>query len=149
MGVKMKISELKKTNVWELNKHQFELPKQKSKDRPKGRIVTKYYKKADEHKDWIALNLFLWAQENGKQLWEEYYFDDERRWRSDYALPEMRILIEYEGLMSEKSRHTTLKGYTGDTDKYNAAQGGGWVVLRFTVINYKTMLTALNKHIKR
>lgn len=68
---------------------------------------------------------------------EEYRFHPKRRWRFDFAIPELMIGIEYEGLVSEKSGHTTFKGYTKDTEKYNEAQKLGWIVLRYTALNYR------------
>jgi len=49
--------------------------------------------------------------------------------------------------MSEKSRHTSISGYTKDTEKYNLAGSCGWQVRRFTALNYKDLLTELNKHV--
>lgn len=49
------------------------------------------------------------------------------------------LAIEYEGLMAEKSRHTTIDGFTGDCDKYNAAVLLGYKVLRYTAKNYTQM----------
>ncbi|WP_290861894.1 hypothetical protein [Flavobacterium sp.] len=66
----------------------------------------------------------------------ELKFDEVRRFRFDWAIPELKLAIEYEGLNSEKSRHTTKKGYTGDCVKYNLAILNGWKVLRYTALNY-------------
>jgi very-short-patch-repair endonuclease len=66
----------------------------------------------------------------------ELKFDDIRRYRFDWAIPDLKLAIEYEGLNSEKSRHTTKKGYTGDCQKYNLAVINGWKVLRYTAMNY-------------
>jgi very-short-patch-repair endonuclease len=110
-----------------------------------GRIVAKHFKKQSKEKDWIGLVLLGWCSERGLRLMEEYKFDENRRWRADYAIPEKNVLIEYEGLFSEKSRHTTAKGFTGDTEKYSAASLSGWTVLRFTALNYRTLPAALNK----
>jgi hypothetical protein len=66
----------------------------------------------------------------------EYRFHDLRKFRFDIAIPAMKIGIEYEGLMSEKSRHTTIEGFTMDCFKYNLAQLNGWKVLRYTAKNY-------------
>lgn len=80
----------------------------------------------------------------GKPYFAEYAFHPERKWRFDFAIPELKIGIEYEGLLSDKSRHTTVKGYTNDSEKYNAAQMLGWRVLRYTAINYKQLASDLN-----
>jgi hypothetical protein len=75
----------------------------------------------------------------------EYRFHDVRQYRFDIAIPDKMIAIEYEGLNSEKSGHTTLKGYTKDTDKYNLAASLGWTVLRYTALNYKSFTITLIK----
>lgn len=76
------------------------------------------------------------AKSCGVTLVPEHKFHPTRRWKFDYAIPDLKIGIEYEGLVSRKSRHTTLKGYSGDCEKYNEAALHGWKVLRYTVINY-------------
>jgi len=67
----------------------------------------------------------------------EYKFSADRKFRFDIAIPKHKIAIEYEGIFSTKSRHTSLKGYTMDTEKYNLAQIEGWKVLRYTASNFK------------
>ena len=69
----------------------------------------------------------------------EHKFHEERKWRFDIAIPSLKIAIEYEGIMSRKSRHTTVTGYTKDCEKYNAATIAGWRVLRYNAINYKSL----------
>ncbi|MFL5811344.1 MAG: hypothetical protein ACJ749_17610 [Flavisolibacter sp.] len=96
-------------------------------------------------KEWIGMHLNAWCQANKLTLEKEFAFHPERKWRFDFAILEKKVAIEYEGLMSEKSRHTTVTGYTGDAEKYNAAQSLGWKVLRYTAVNYKTMIEDLTK----
>lgn len=67
----------------------------------------------------------------------EFKFHATRKFRFDVAFPEHKLALEYEGLVSEKSRHTTITGYTRDCDKYNEAVLLGWKVFRFTAINYR------------
>lgn len=67
----------------------------------------------------------------------EHSFHPTRKWRFDAAIPNLMLAIEYEGLFAKKSRHTTVSGFTGDTEKYNQAQVLGWRVLRYTAKNYK------------
>src|SRR2546421_13071443 len=81
-----------------------------------GRIVSKHFKKRSKEKDWIAWNLLYWANTHAVTLEEEYRFC-ERRFRFDHAIPSLKIAIEYNGIMSAKSRHTTVTGYTGDMNK--------------------------------
>ena len=77
----------------------------------------------------------------------EYPFLEGRKYRFDIAIPDYRIGIEYEGLMSDKSRHTTVQGYSGDCTKYNLAQIAGWRVLRYTTINANEFIHDLKKMI--
>jgi hypothetical protein len=71
-----------------------------------------------------------------------------KQYRFDFALPDNMIGLEYDGLMSEKSGHTTLTGFTKDTGKLNLAIQEGWQVLRYTVLNYQNVLQDLEKLIK-
>lgn len=66
---------------------------------------------------------------------KEHLFHPDRKWRFDLAFVEQKIAVEYEGIMSEKSRHTNVVGYTNDIEKYKAANDLGWTVLRYTVLN--------------
>lgn len=68
---------------------------------------------------------------------KEHRFHDTRRWRFDYAFPDIKLAVEYEGIFSGKSRHTTLKGYDGDAEKYNEAVLLGWRVLRVTALSLR------------
>jgi len=67
----------------------------------------------------------------------ELKFSKHRKFRFDIAIPKDKIAIEYEGIFSQKSRHTSIKGYTMDTEKYNLATIEGWKVLRYTAQNFK------------
>jgi hypothetical protein len=69
----------------------------------------------------------------------EHVFDSKRKFKFDIAiLPiENKIAIEYEGLFSEKSRHTSLTGYPRDCEKYRLAVINGWRVLRYTAFCLK------------
>lgn len=67
----------------------------------------------------------------------EHRFHTKRNWRFDLAIPEHKLGFEYEGIFSEKSRHTTYAGYSEDAVKYNAAALLGWRVFRYTSKNVK------------
>ena len=67
----------------------------------------------------------------------EHKFLNNRKFRFDVAILPLKIAIEYEGLMSEKSGHTTLVGFTKNTEKYNLAVIYGWKLLRYTCKNYQ------------
>lgn len=81
----------------------------------------------------------------GVEYKAEVCFHPTRKWRFDFAIVEHKIGIEYEGINSEKSRHTTITGYTEDANKYNEAQKLGWKVLRYTAINYKNITEDLKQ----
>lgn len=75
----------------------------------------------------------------------EYRFDAKRKFRFDIAIINHKIAIEYEGIVSAKSRHTNITGYTNDCRKYNLAQALGWRVLRYTALNCEEFLSELSK----
>ena|SRR5258708_32033853 len=69
---------------------------------------------------------------------EEVKVCEDRKYRADWkvSIGNKHVLIEYEGINSAKSRHTNIKGYTNDCEKYNLAQIHGYMVLRYTTINF-------------
>ncbi len=79
---------------------------------------------------------------------KEYRFNDKRKFKFDFCLPTQKIGIEYEGLHSDKSRHTQINGYSNDVIKYNLALIDGWRVLRYTANNYMNILTDLETLLK-
>lgn len=102
---------------------------------------------------WMHWNLKVWCAEKKLVLYKEMYFDRDRKWRFDFGILDnngqvknwQKTGIEYNGLMSGKSRHTTLTGYSGDMEKLNAAQRLGYTVFQYTVLNYRNVLQDLNK----
>lgn len=75
----------------------------------------------------------------------EYKFDKKRLFRFDIAVPGMMLAVEYEGIFSDKSGHTSAGGYIKDCDKYNMATVQGWRILRYTGNNYKNFARDFNK----
>jgi very-short-patch-repair endonuclease len=75
----------------------------------------------------------------------EYKFMESRKFRFDFAIPDHMIAIEYEGIFSDKSRHTSVTGYSKDTEKYNLAAIHGWRVLRYTAMTYTRLSDELNE----
>lgn len=72
-----------------------------------------------------------------------FYFAKPRRYRSDFAWPAERVLVEVEGgitpyydrntgKLRDRGRHLTISGFAEDCRKYNLAAMQGWRVLRFT-----------------
>lgn len=86
---------------------------------------------------------------------QELQFIHNRKFRFDIAIwKPLKVAIEYEGLNfsgddSKKSGHTTLAGFTSNCTKYNLAQIEGWIVLRYTAMNYHDFPTDLHRLINR
>lgn len=137
------VAELKR--LGKIRDYKVSNPRPRTK-KPNGKIVGKYFKKRSKEKDWIAWNLWTWCREKGIILKEEYIFDvGGRKWRFDHCLESLKVGIEYNGIMSEKSRHTSIKGYSGDMEKINAASKQGWTILQYTPLNYKTLIKDLDE----
>jgi len=71
----------------------------------------------------------------------EHRFHPTRRWRFDFAIPDLMLAIEVEGVTSygqnkdgsmKLGRHQNAKGYTEDCIKYGEAMMLGWTVYRCT-----------------
>jgi hypothetical protein len=70
-------------------------------------------------------------------IFEEFLFCDGRKWRFDLAIPELRMAVEYEGVghPGQKTRHTSIVGYSNDCEKYSTASGVlGWRLVRVTAL---------------
>jgi hypothetical protein len=78
---------------------------------------------------------------------KEYKFHPSRRWKFDYAIPDKKLAIEYNGIFSNKSRHLTVTGYSGDMEKINQAQLLGWRVLQYTPLNLNQLYDDLNNYL--
>lgn len=61
----------------------------------------------------------------------EYRFHETRRWRVDFAWPSHNLLVEVEGGVFSRGRHTRGLGFIKDCTKYNTATLMGFRVLRF------------------
>ena len=117
------------------------------KIKSQSRVVAMHFKRKSKEKDYIAWNLLQFCNENLLKLEEEYKFHPDRKWRFDWVIASHKIAIEYNGIMSEKSRHTTIKGYSGDMQKINAAQKLGFTVLQYTPLTYLNLITDLKEAI--
>lgn len=62
----------------------------------------------------------------------EHRFDKVRRWRFDYAWPDLLVALEVEGGAFTNGRHTRGKGFVADMEKYSEAAAQGWRLLRVT-----------------
>lgn len=61
----------------------------------------------------------------------EYNFCLHRKWRIDYAWPEILLALEIEGGIWTRGRHITPKGFLNDIEKYNSMAETGWLLLRY------------------
>lgn len=68
----------------------------------------------------------------------EWRFHSTRRWRLDFAWPDLKLALEVHGGVHSGGRHTRGKGFTGDRDKMNEAQLLGWIVLEVTPEHIKS-----------
>jgi len=73
---------------------------------------------------------------------EEYKFCEDRRWRFDYAWPDLKIAVEVEGGIWLGGRHNRPVGYQKDLEKYNRATLDGWKIFRFTPTQFRNGTTA-------
>lgn len=61
---------------------------------------------------------------------QEHRFHPTRRWRFDFAWPELMLAVEVEGGGWTNGRHTRGKGFSNDIQKYSEAMRLGWTVYR-------------------
>jgi hypothetical protein len=97
----------------------------------------------------LHFQLVKFCQEKNYKLIQEYKFNTDRRWKADYFIPEMNLLIEYEGLggntRSGNGGHQTKSGYTSNCEKYNSACLLGYDLLRYTALNTNQLVNDLHK----
>ena len=68
-----------------------------------------------------------------KSYTREYRFNQQRRWRFDFAWIDHKIAIEVEGVVGGAGgRHQRAGGFSNDCEKYNSAIIDGWRILRYT-----------------
>lgn len=75
---------------------------------------------------------YLMSQMPGVEVVKEHMFHWTRKWRFDYAIPDLKIAIEIDGGVWDYGRHNRPEGYINDMEKLNTATSMGWLVLRFT-----------------
>lgn len=67
-----------------------------------------------------------------EQPLREYCFAPPRRWRFDFAWPNIKLAVEVHGGIWISGRHNRPSGFSRDLAKMNKAQMLGWRVLQFT-----------------
>lgn len=98
---------------------------------------------------WLEWNLLYWGNERALQLEREHQFDQQRKWRFDFAFPAIKIAVEYEGgIFMDRSGHNSHTGIQRDIEKYNRAQALGWKIVRCTAKDYTTVPKSLNDLVK-
>lgn len=84
----------------------------------------------------IALELILTRLFS--EVVTEYRFHPIRQWRFDFAVPSIKLAVEYNGHGSTGGghigRHASVTGMSGDCEKMNEAQRLGWRVVQFTAL---------------
>ncbi len=65
----------------------------------------------------------------GGLLQKEVAFHNSRKWRFDFAIPDMKLAFEYEG---RGKGHLSWDAYAKDCEKYAWAALLGWTVIRIT-----------------
>ena len=92
--------------------------------------------------------LKLYCQQHNVELVSEYKFLSNRQFKSDFAIPKWKILIEIEGglfpyydkktgKMKKTGAHSSIKGMLRDLEKYNLAAQHGYTVFRVTPAQFK------------
>ena len=74
----------------------------------------------------------IYEQLLGGEWWAEWPFHPTRKWRFDYAYPELKIAIEVDGGIFIGGRHSGGVGQLKDMEKGNAACAMGWYVFHTT-----------------
>lgn len=98
--------------------------------------MKKKAKPGDKNKEQLALimrSLF------GDEARQEVRFDPVRLWRFDYAVPAIKLAVEYDGAGGSRGHaggHSSLTGMSKDREKGNAASLQGWTVLHFTAQHF-------------
>lgn len=75
---------------------------------------------------------YLMSEMPGVEVVKEHMFHYTRKWRFDYAMPDLKVAIEIDGGVWDYGRHNRPQGYIDDMEKLNTAASMGWLVLRFT-----------------
>lgn len=69
----------------------------------------------------------------GIQVEPEFYFAKPRKFRSDWRVKGLPVLIEYDGgIFSCKASHSSIGGILRDIEKMNMAAIAGYIVIRVT-----------------
>jgi hypothetical protein len=81
--------------------------------------------------DGLAFDLFCRTMDIPVPV-AEYRFDPVRRWRFDWAWPELYVALEVNGGVWIAGRHSRGSGQVGDFEKWSEAAAQGWRILHVT-----------------
>jgi very-short-patch-repair endonuclease len=85
-----------------------------------------------------------WCRRNGLlEPTPEYRFAPPRRWRFDWCWLNAKVVLEVEGGIFTRGRHSRGAGMLADMEKYNYATLMGWRVLRTTPQTLKSRETLI------
>jgi len=80
----------------------------------------------------LEQNVSMYLKDAGFPLpKKQYLFHPERKWRFDFAWPDLKIAIECEGGIFINGGHNRGKIYSSNCEKYNQATVLGWRILRY------------------
>jgi very-short-patch-repair endonuclease len=85
--------------------------------------------KSSKLEELLAFHLFAIGIKNFER---EFKFCETRRWRSDFAFVNEKLLVECEGGIWINGAHSRGKHFISDCEKYNNATLLGYRLLRFT-----------------
>lgn len=74
----------------------------------------------------------IYEQLLGGEWWAEWPFHPTRKWRFDYACPELKIAIEVDGGIFIGGRHSGGVGQLKDMEKMNEGASRQWLVFHTT-----------------
>lgn len=150
MGSKWTLKDLKDKGIFVnsdgIGKKLDAVPKKKPSKKKIDAVLKKLQEKSNDKLEIDPKDFITFALKNSPFEWvAEHQFDESRKFRFDWAIPSLKFYFEYDGLQSEKSGHTTLVGFTSDTEKRSLATDLGWMGKNYTILNYKNIVKDLEK----
>lgn len=70
----------------------------------------------------------------------QHKFHPTRKWRFDFAWPDLKVACEIDGGIFSRGRHVNPRGFIADCEKSNAATQLGWRLFRFPVVGGKAQM---------
>lgn len=126
---------------------QNKIMQQKALKSKKPKTPKKEAKQLSEMKLWLYA---IYCNDPEIIIEYEYPFAKElkRKFRADIAFPNQKLIIEYDGVNSLKSGHTTLVGLSHDRERDIICQQLGYTVYRYTVLSYQNVISDVETYLK-